>query len=630
MQNPKEILQKYWGFDDFRGSQKKIINTVLEKKDVLALLPTGGGKSVCYQIPALVQEGICLVVSPLISLIQNQVDDLKKKEIKAIALTGGISFEDLNNLLDNCIYGNYKFLYLSPERLQQPLIQERIQQMNVNLIAIDEAHCISQWGNDFRPAYLNCAILRQFAPNIPIIALTATATKKVSTDIIVNLELDQPLVVKDSFNRKNLAFEVKNCEDKRYHLLQVLSNDEESTIVYVRTRRTAEQINSFLKAKGKASDFFHGGLSTIDKKRKLNDWLQEKVKIMVATNAFGMGIDKANVRLVVHYQIPDSIENYFQEAGRAGRDGHLSKVLLLTNEEDEIQARKQFLSTLTDAPFIKKLYLKLNTNFQIPFGEGNDESFDFDFNSFCEKYQLPTLLTYNGLKILDQQAVISLSEVFYKKTTIQFIIKKGELMQYLDDQPSMQKSVQTILRTYGGIFDFETKLNLSLISKKSGEGQEIVNDNLKRLKKDGIIEYTEISGDLQVTFLVPREDSKTINVFAHKIKHLNIHKAKRFEKMLAYIKNETVCRSVFLLNYFGETSSTSCGKCDICESKDPQPISMHEVKKGLLKLIDTNGLTSRTLVSMLNIGEEMVLQGLKELLEDEIITINEKNAYIIR
>ncbi|MEQ9580565.1 MAG: RecQ family ATP-dependent DNA helicase, partial [Arenibacter sp.] len=309
-QHPKNILDKFWGFPDFKNSQEDIINAVLGGQDVLALLPTGGGKSLCYQVPALTNEGICIVVSPLIALIRNQVGTLKKLGIKAIALTGGISFDEVNNLLDNCLYGNYKFLYLSPERLQQELVQERIRQMNVNLIAIDEAHCISQWGNDFRPAYLECHILKELAPNVPIIALTATATAMVVKDICQNLHLELPLIVKDSFSRNNITFSVCWEEDKKYRLKELCAQTNTSSIVYVRSRKMTMELAYYLSQQGHTATFFHGGISKKDKDIRLNQWLENKVKIMVATNAFGMGIDKPDVGLVVHYQIPDSMENY--------------------------------------------------------------------------------------------------------------------------------------------------------------------------------------------------------------------------------------------------------------------------------------------------------------------------------
>ncbi|MFT7188590.1 MAG: ATP-dependent DNA helicase RecQ, partial [Sediminicola sp.] len=363
VKDPHKILEKYWGFSQFRGSQEQIIETVIQGRDVLALLPTGGGKSMCYQVPAMAKDGLCIVVSPLIALIQNQVDALKSKGIKALSLTGGISFDEVIDLLDNCLYGNYKFLYLSPERLQQELVQERIQQMNVNLIAIDEAHCISQWGNDFRPAYLHCNILRALLPETPIIALTATATTKVAEDIIENLQLSAAAIYKDSFSRDNISFHVHWSEDKKFQLKNLCLKLQKSAIVYVRTRRAAKELSDFLNTQKCVATFFHGGIPKKEKTKRLQLWLDNKVPVMVATNAFGMGIDKPDVELVVHYQIPDSLENYFQEAGRAGRDGAPAKSVMVLNKADENQVKRQFLSVLPDVDFLKLLYRKLNNYF---------------------------------------------------------------------------------------------------------------------------------------------------------------------------------------------------------------------------------------------------------------------------
>ncbi|NNE77232.1 MAG: ATP-dependent DNA helicase RecQ, partial [Pricia sp.] len=385
--DPVSILQKYWGFTSFKGSQEQIINAILSQRDVLALLPTGGGKSVCFQVPAMLQEGICIVVSPLIALIHDQVNNLKAKGIKAIALTGGISFNELIDLLDNCLYGNYKFLYLSPERLQQELVQTRISQMNVNLIAVDEAHCISQWGHDFRPAYLECANLRTLLPETPMIALTATATEEVASDIIDNLNFNDPFIAKDSFARENIAFKVKREEDKRYRLKRLCLDTKKSVIVYVRTRRLTHELSRFLNANGCRTTYFHGGISKKEKQEKLELWLTNQVRIIVSTNAFGMGVDKPDVQLVVHYQMPDCLENYFQEAGRAGRDGETASAVLITNESDEIQIKNQFLSSLPDSLSLKRTYLKLNNYFQIAYGEGVNECFEFNFNDFVETYK---------------------------------------------------------------------------------------------------------------------------------------------------------------------------------------------------------------------------------------------------
>ncbi|WP_343486558.1 RecQ family ATP-dependent DNA helicase [Allomuricauda sp. d1] len=630
MATPKELLKNHWGHDDFKGSQEKIITTLLEGRDCLALMPTGGGKSLCFQIPAMAKEGLCVVFSPLVALIQNQVDELKKKGIKAVALVGGLSFEDVNNLLDNCQFGGYKFLYLSPERLQQSMVQERLQEMNINLIAIDEAHCISQWGHDFRPAYLNCSALRTLKPDVPIVALTATATKTTIADIVEQLQLDDPFIAKDSFERKNLMLSAKSVQDKRYQLALALKVNE-SSIVYVRTRKNTEILSKFLMDQGLKADFFHGGLDSHSKKKKLDAWLREETKIMVATNAFGMGIDKSDVRTVVHYQLANSIEDYFQEIGRAGRDGQPANVLLLYNEEDLSQAKRQFLDTLPDSTFLKKLYRKLNTFFQIPYGGGHNEQFDFHFQEFCKRYRLNSLLAYNGLKLLDQNSVISLSENFNRKSTLRFLAGKDRLFKYLEENPSMVNITQTVLRTYGGVFDFDVNINLQLISKKSGASEDEILRTLERLQNDGIITFDVSKSDLTLTFLVPREDDRTINTFAESIKKLNRQKYERLKKMLEYAQNDKICRSVFLLNYFGESNLKDCGKCDICRSKFAIDKDSREViKKDVLRIIKKNSLNSKELVSRLNHDETDILNALKELLEDERIVLNEINAYQIK
>lgn len=626
--SPKEVLKQYWGFSEFRGSQEKIINAVLKKQDVLALLPTGGGKSLCFQVPAIVNDGICIVVSPLIALIQNQVDNLKKRGIKAIALTGGIPFDEVNNLLDNCIFGNYKFLYLSPERLQQEVVQNRIQKMNVNLIAIDEAHCISQWGHDFRPAYLECSKLKVLLPETPIIALTATATDRVAIDIKDQLNYIDSVEVKDSFLRTNIAFKLYQEEDKFYRLKQLCSKLNESGIVYVRTRRLTKEIAEYLNLNNFSATYYHGGISKQEKEKKLNLWLDNKVKIIVATNAFGMGIDKPDVRLVVHYQIPDCIENYYQEAGRAGRDNQYAEAILITNKTDPERVKKQFLNVLPDTTFLKLVYNKLNNYFQIPFGEGSDAIFQLNFNAFCDIYSLNTLLTYNTLRILDQNSVLALSESFSKKATVRFTATKGQLFDYIEKNNALASVTQNILRTYGGIFDFDTKLNTYLIAKKCNVTEVKVTKVLEQLQKNEIISYTAQHSDLEITFLVPREDDSTINIFSKKVKERQQIKIENIDHMLGYIANKKTCRSKQLLDYFGETIYKDCGICDICLNRNEVSTTLSKsVSQEIIAILKTKSQTSRQLIETLPYEKTIILKTIQELLEDRYLKINTKNEY---
>jgi len=629
MQNPKEILNQYWGYSDFRGSQERIIRAAMQGKDVLALLPTGGGKSLCFQIPALAMSGICVVISPLVALIEDQVTALKAKGIKAIALTGGLPFEEVISLLDNAQYGNYKFLYLSPERLRQELIQEKLEQLPIHSFAIDEAHCISQWGHDFRPAYLDCAVLRQKFPNVPIIALTATATARVAEDIVKLLGLSHPQMVKDSFARNNIAFKLYTEEDKRYRLAQLCQQHQGSVIVYVRTRKATVEISQFLEKKGHTATFFHGGVSNTLKTAKLQEWISGKIRIMVATNAFGMGIDKADVRLVVHYQIPDNLENYTQEAGRAGRDGAPAEAALLTNPQDSIQAEQQFIQVLPDVAFVKLLYKKLNAFFQRAYGTMSHETFSLNFYEFCERYSLPPTLTHNGLRLLDQHSVIALSQGFLQHTRIQFICTKTYLVEYMKRHPDTVNLLQTLLRTYGGVFDFATKINLYRLSKKLGTSEVQLTRYLVQFEKDKILSYKAKTSDLQLNFLVPREDDRTINPFAKKIAAQQKVKINNLKAMLMYIENHNRCRNRYLLAYFGETTVVDCGKCDVCLQNNAMssPTSATDIATALLKVLQEEDRSSRDLLRILPFPEISILAKLRELLADEKIMITTKNTY---
>ncbi len=630
IESPKEILQHYWGHPQFREPQEEIIEAILNKEDVLALLPTGGGKSVCFQIPALSIPGICIVISPLVALIKDQVTQLKNKGIKALSLVGGMSFDDVNTTLDNCINGNYKFLYLSPERLQQELVRARIQQMNVNLIAIDEAHCISQWGNDFRPAYLKCAEIKDFFPDTPLIALTATATTKVAQDIIDNLKIKNQKIIRKSFFRPNIAYQIQHHEDKIHKLKQYALGTSGSIIIYVNNRKTTKELYDILSLQGTSVTFFHGGLSNKEKIERLAQWSSNEKKVIVATNAFGMGIDKPDVRLVIHYHIPDSIENYFQEAGRAGRDGKKAIAILLKNNTDETQLKKQFLGGLPTVEFTKLLYRKLNSYLLIAYGEGKLQPYFLNFNSFCNAYKFNSRMVYNGLKLLDRNTVITLSESFNKRTEIQFITAGQALFYYLDRNPKIETIVKSILRSYGGIFDFTTKINTYFIAKKNGISEDAVFKILETLEKDGIINYQAHTTDIEINFLVPREDDKTINIFAKSIVQDLKTKTDRITQMLNFVNDTEICKNKLLLSYFGEKEITDCGNCSSCDTKKKEnPTLKGIVKEAIVKLLQKGACNSRELVKIVTYKETLVLTCLSELLNADIIKINTKNQYYI-
>ena len=485
MQEALQILKKYWKHDSFRSLQKEIIESIHSGKDTLAILPTGGGKSICFQVPSLMKEGICLVISPLVALMKDQVANLQQRNIKAIALTGGIPTEEVIDLLDNCQFGNYKFLYLSPERLQSDWIMDRIKNLPINLIAIDEAHCVSQWGHNFRPAYLKISHLKEHFPKIPFLALTATATPKVKEDIIKDLNLQQPAVFQKSFSRDNLAYMVFEVEDKLHRIQQILKKNPAPSIIYVRNRKSCLDIASQLNILGFKATYYHGGLSYKEKEKNMQHWMTEETQVIVATNAFGMGIDKANVKTVIHIQLPENLENYYQEAGRAGRDGNKAYAILLNSPSDSLQAESQFINNLPDRPFLNMAYVKLCNYFQIAYGEGINEQFTFNLNHFCTKYSFPILKTYQALQFLDQQGIINLSQEFSEKITLQFLIPSKEVIRYNSLNPNDEEIILAILRTYPGIYEMQTPFNLSLIAKKANVKEEAVHLVLKSTQAIG-------------------------------------------------------------------------------------------------------------------------------------------------
>ena len=611
--------------------QEEIITTVLNGRDTVALLPTGGGKSACFQIPSLVQEGICIVISPLVALMTDQVNTLKKKGIKALTIPGGISFKELNILLENAIYGNYKFLYLSPERLSQELVQNSIKLMNVNLYAIDEAHCISQWGNDFRPAYKNCNILRELHPLTPIIALTATATSEVVIDISLQLKLEEAAIIKSSFVRKNLSYQVQFEDDKLYRIEQLLKKNKETAIIYVRSRKNTVETSSHLNSLGISSSFYHGGISSEEKSQRLEDWLQGVTQVMVATNAFGMGIDNPDVRFVFHTQLPESMESYFQEAGRAGRDGNYAQAIILYNDYDKILIQKQFIDARPNTKQLKHIYRKLNNYFQISYGEGAFTSHSFNFSDFCKQYKLNTILTYNGLTALDRLGVIQLSKQFGRRSILKFVIDSDKLIKYFSQSSIISIIGKTILRLYGGIFESPTSVNLDLIGSKTGQSEKRIILALEKMQRDGVLELSLYHTDASITFIVPREDEKTINVVSKELELLNQKKKDEVKAILNYVANNKVCKSVQLVRYFGETTAVNCGICSVCASQKtiPSKKELVLISKKILLSLEESEMTSRELSEKLTFTESKILNVLRLLQDSEKIKINTKNQYYI-
>ncbi|WP_298330758.1 ATP-dependent DNA helicase RecQ [uncultured Dokdonia sp.] len=623
----QDILQQYWGHSTFRPQQAEIIKNVLAGSDSIALLPTGGGKSLCYQLPALLLDGITIVVSPLIALMKDQVMTLQEKGIKALSITSGISFSELDTLLDNCIYGNYKLLYLSPERLQQELVRERIKLMNVSLIAVDEAHCISQWGHDFRPAYREISQLRALKPTVPFIALTATATPKVLKDITEQLELEDPQLFKTSYHRPNLTYNVVQATDKFYQLETILANTKASAIVYVRNRKATLNTAHFLKGRGISATSYHGGMSRDERHKQYLAWRNNKVQVMVGTSAFGMGIDKADVATVVHLEIPDSIENYFQEAGRAGRAGQESQAVLLYNENDEVRLENQFIKVIPQVADVKKIYKHLNNYFQISYGEGQETLHRFNFSEFCATYKLHTILTFNALQVLDRNSVISLSQEFTKRATINFKVNDFALSYYLIRNNQLDDVVKAVLRTYGAVFEQITNINYSIVATKASKTIEQVHQVLLTLEKDDIIDYEHQNYDTAITFLVPRDDDRTINVIAPYIKAQATYKRNQVDAIKTYLATDTVCRAIQLMQYFDETLTTPCGKCDVCTNATHQ-VSRTAIHSAIIDILREGPKTSRE-ISQLDYPQQTIINTIRLLLDQKKIAILANNTYTL-
>lgn len=625
MEEALHLLKKHWGYDEFRTPQQDIIASILADNDTLALLPTGGGKSICYQIPMLLSEGIGLVISPLIALMEDQVNQLKSRNIKAIALTGTQSIDEISALLDNCAYGNYKILYLSPERLQQEWILERIVQLPINYIAVDEAHCVSQWGHDFRPSFLHIHKIRNFLSNKPIIALTASATQRVKKDIIEQLKLEDVAIFEKSFNRNEISYINYHTEAIDKTLFQLFSKHNTPSIVYVRNRRRTVELSQNLKAYGLSAAPFHGGLTYKEKKNTLQDWLDEKNKIIVATNAFGMGIDKPNVSHVVHIQIPENIESYYQEAGRAGRDGTPSKAILIYNDYIISQFKTMFEQNILDAVYLKKVFKHFVNEHQIAYGEGFAQEYNMNFATFCDKHKLPYSKTYAALEFLDRQGVITLKQEFHFKSYIHFLWDNDEVLNYFKNRTFEEKLFLAIIHNYRGVSEIETAINLKELSKKSAYSESQIIRYFEEWESQGICTFKNTNNDTKIVLNEIREDDITISRTLKYLKQQNEIKLLQHQAILNYVTNNKRCKSQQILEYFQETS-TPCGRCSYCKSLNKTNTT--NITKQIEQLIESNVLDLNEIADQLNLNIEQIIPSLDPLIESKRISV--KNNIILK
>jgi ATP-dependent DNA helicase RecQ len=625
----KEIIQEYWNYSTFREPQEEIINAVLEKKDIIALLPTGGGKSICFQVPALVKEGVCIVISPLIALMDDQVENLNKRNIKATTIKSGSSQNEIITLFDTIKFGNFKFLYISPERLQSPFIQQKIQELTVSFVAIDEAHCISEWGNDFRPSYRNIKILKELIPGVNFIALTATANTIVLKDIAENLELENPQVFRKSFERENLAYQVFTVEDKLLKLEQIFTKTKKPAIVYVTSRKRTEEISNFLNAKKYKSSFYHAGLSAKEKQLSFDNWMTEKTPIIVSTNAFGMGIDKPNVGIVVHFDLPFSIENYIQESGRAGRNGNKSFAVLFKNENDIAVYKKQVKKALPSITEIKEVHRQLYQYFRIAKGEIIDNFYSFNLLEFSKIYNFTAVKVDAILNILSNNGIIELTNTYNQKSTILFNASSKNVILYAINNIYTKNFINSILRTYSGLFKQEVKVDEFLLAKKNNITSKQVIANLEQLEKENILTYKSIKTDIEIRFLVPREDDLTINRYSREIVQFLKQKEKKTDDFLLYILNNSTCRNTQILDYFDEKTTKNCGICDVCLSKKrTKKVAIALQILAILK--QEKALTSQEINQNIKANEKDILIHLRQLLSEDKIQINHQNKYQLK
>jgi ATP-dependent DNA helicase RecQ len=627
----QQILQHYWKHEQFRPLQQPIIEAVMQGRDTLALLPTGGGKSVCYQVPALAMDGICLVVSPLIALMKDQVDNLKVKGIEAIAIVSGMGKREVDIALDNCIYGPVKFLYLSPERLLSDLVQERIKYMKVSLIAVDEAHCISQWGYDFRPSYLHVAKLRQLHPKVPILALTATATAEVKEDIQDKLLFKERNVFQQSFERKNISYRIQHEENKLRRMLEVARSVSGSGIVYVRSRKETTELSQFFNQHGIATDYYHAGLSGDVRTAKQEQWKNNHIRIIVATNAFGMGIDKPDVRFVMHKDLPESLEAYYQETGRGGRDEQKAYAILLYNELDKQKQQRKYEINFPSVDEIKQVYHYLANYYQLAYGAGEGLSFDLDLADFSKRFKLDALKSLNALKFLEQGEYLSFNESVFLPSRFQFNIEHDQLYNFQIQNPAWDPFVKTLLRSYGGAFDNYTRIREFDIARRTNLSVQQVTDALQQLNEFEVLSYLPQTDKPQVTYLKPRQTSANLWIDRQYLDNRRAVYLKKMEAMLAYVETDK-CRSQLLLAYFNEPDAPKCGICDVClrEKRQQNAGQLQNILTDeILQFLNTAPQSLEQLVRALKHGKSAEkLAAIRQLLDTGRIKTNGEKYYI--
>ncbi|MCE3279120.1 MAG: recombinase RecQ [Bacteroidetes bacterium] len=624
-----DILEKNWGFKTFRPLQEEIIQSVLNGNDTLALLPTGGGKSICFQVPALAKDGICIVVSPLIALMKDQVQNLTKKDIKAIAITSAMHKREIDIALDNCVHGNIKFLYLSPERLETEIVKVRLQKMKVNLIAIDESHCISQWGYDFRPSYLKLIELRELLPGIPMLALTATATPEVVKDIQLKLGFKKENLLQKSFERKNIVYVVLAEEDKLSRLVKIVNSVKGTGVVYVRNRKKTQEIASYLAGHKISADFYHAGLDAKTRDLKQSNWIQNKTRIIVCTNAFGMGIDKPDVRFVVHIDLPDSLEAYFQEAGRGGRDEKKAFAILLYNAGDKIELERNVETSFPTLEEIRQTYQAVANFYQIPTGSAEGVTYDFNISALCETYKLHAITVYNSLKFIEREGYISLTESVFQPSRIKLDMNREDLYKFQISNPKFDVFIKLLLRSYSGLFDSFVKINEFELAKKTNTTKDEIVKKLNYLQQIKVLTYAIQTELPQLTFLKPRVDAKDLSLSKENFSMLKKRAIERMESVLNYTESTHKCRSQLLLSYFGENNSDRCNHCDVCLEENKTVLHTDEfenISAQIRQLLAVHPLDLKHLVdSISGSHENKVIHAIQLMIDNDQLKYDDEN-----